>query len=106
MSEIIPTPGNLSPIPDSATKTGMSDFTGDSADNRVLKINLYFIKYGTSDQAHAASLVFSAVLLLSIIVLFIFAPSGEQLDKLLGWLEGGFLLTLGVAIGKSGKGAS
>jgi hypothetical protein len=93
----------VSPVPDDATKAGLKDYTSPSAANRVLHLNFGVFKYGTSDQTHAAAMVLSLLLLLFIAAILIFAPAGEQADKILSWLESAFLLTVGVAIGKSGS---
>ncbi len=98
----IPPPSHVSPVPDDATKAGLKDYTSPTAANRILHINLGFFKYGTSDQAHAAAMVLSLLLLIFIAAILIFAPSGGVADKILSWLESAFLLTVGVAIGKSG----
>ncbi|WP_277983961.1 hypothetical protein [Sphingomonas faeni] len=47
-------------------------------------------------------MVLSLLLLIFIAAILIFAPSGGVADKILSWLESAFLLTVGVAIGKSG----
>lgn len=97
--EILP-PENVSPVPDRATKKGMSDFTGPSADNRVLHINVGFFKYGTNDKAHAAAMVLSLLLFASIGALLIFGMSYPWADKVFTWLGSAFLFVTGVAIGK------
>ena len=101
----IPEPKNVSPVPDRDTKKGMSDYTGPSADERVLHINVGFFKYGTNDKAHAAAMVLSLLLFASIAVLLIFGMQHEWADKVFTWLGSAFLFVTGVAIGKgSGNG--
>lgn len=98
----IPPPENASPVPDKFTKK--ADYTGPSAEGRILQINLGIFKYGTNDQTHAAAMVLSLLMLLAIIGIFAFAPPGDKTDRILGLLETAFLLTVGVAIGKSRSG--
>jgi len=45
----------------------MNDYTGSEAENRVLHINLWFFKYGTNDKTHAAAMVLSLLLFITII---------------------------------------
>lgn len=95
-------PLNVAPQPDKATQIGLQDFTGNSADKRVLHINLGFIKYGTNDKSHAAAIVLSIVLLLTIIgVIFIGVASPDLAwkEKIFNWLGGAFLFVSGVALG-------
>jgi len=99
--ELIPPPSHVSPIPDEATKSGLGDLTGPTADKRVLRINLGFFKYGASEPAHAAAVVLSMILLFSVIGLTAFVAPTPGVDKLVTFLESGFLITLGVAIGQS-----
>lgn len=69
MQKIQP-PINVPTESDNDTKKGLNDYTGFSADERVLYINLGFFKYGTDDKKHAAAIVF-AFILLTIIVFFV-----------------------------------
>lgn len=103
MQTPIPPPHNLSPKPDKATSKGISDYTGSAADQRVLHINIWFLKYGTNDKVHAAALVFSLILLITIISLvFVGMDAKNQpwADKTFSWLGGAFLFISGVALGK------
>lgn len=50
-------------------------------------------------------MVLSLLLLIFIAAIVIFGNQGPETDKILGWLESAFLLTVGVAIGKSGGGS-
>jgi len=100
----IPPPENLSPTPDEATKTGLSDYTGGSANKRVLHINLGIFKYGTDDKSHAAALVFALILLialLGIVIAGFHVENAAWADKCFGWLGSAFLFVAGVALGKS-----
>lgn len=106
----IPPPANVSSQPDKATKKGLSDYTGNAADERVLHINLWFFKYGTNDKAHAAAIVFSLILLMMIIGIMTYGgTSGANAawaDKMFNWLGGTFLFISGVALGSKGGNGS
>ena len=80
----------------------MSDYTGPNAASRVLHLNLWVFKYGTDDKAHAAAIILSFIQLACIMLLFIFAASTPAEERFVSFLESGFLLTAGVAIGQSG----
>jgi hypothetical protein len=100
--QILP-PSNTSPRPDRATVKGLNDYTGSSADNRVLHINLGFFKYGTHDKVHAAAVILS-VALLSITIAVIYAGfSGQNaawIDRVFSWSTSAFLFVAGIALGK------
>ncbi len=103
LNEIKP-PSNLSTTPDRATRRAQSDFTGKDARDRVLYINIWFLRYGTNDKAHAAAIVLSMVLLLALLGLVFFGThSGDAAwnDRAFSWLSGAFLFVAGVALGKS-----
>ena len=102
----IPPPSNTFSIPDSATKKGMNDFTGTVADNRVLHINLWVFKYGTSDRTHAAALVLSLLLFATIVGVLIFGHGGDWAKEAFRWLGSSFLFVSGVALGKGGNEAT
>lgn len=97
-------PSNLSPKPDKATKLGMPDLTGDEADGRVLRINLWFFKYGVDDKVHAAAVAFSLILLI-LITAVIFVGMKESntawVEKAFSWLGNAFLFVAGIALGGS-----
>lgn len=97
----IPSPSHVSPVPDEATKAGLMDYTSSTAANRVLHVNLGFFKYGTCDTAHAAAVIFSVLLLIVIVALVVFSQQSAQVEKIVGWLQTTFLLTIGVALGRS-----
>jgi hypothetical protein len=99
----IPPPENTSSVPDKATKTGLNDYTGPIANSRVLHINLGFFKYGTNDKTHAAALVLSLLLFLTIVGVIGFGDGGEWTKEIFRWLSGAFLFVAGVAIGKSSE---
>ncbi len=101
MNEQIPPPENVSPVPDEATRRGLSDYTSEAADNRVLRLNLGFLKYGTSDQTHAAAIVLSMFLLLCMAGVLIFNINTETGWRAFQWLGSAFLFVAGVAVGRS-----
>lgn len=103
MPEMIPPPEHASPVPDKYTRK--ADYTGPSAEGRILQINFGFFKYGTNDQTHAAAMVISLLLLVFMAAILIFSPPGAGAEKTLGWLQSAFLLTVGVAIGKTRLGS-
>jgi len=101
----IPSPTNLSPKPDKATKKGISDLTGPSADGRVLYLDLPFFKYGTNDKTHAAAFILSLVLLVTIIILVFLglnATNTAWAERAFNWLGSAFLFVAGVAVGGKG----
>lgn len=104
--KILP-PSNTSTRPDRDTAKGITDYTGSSADNRVLHINFGFFKYGTHDKVHAAAMILS-ILLLIVTVFVIYAGfSGQKpdwVDKVFAWSTGAFLFVAGVALGKGASG--
>jgi len=105
MPPTIPPPENAFPLPDKDTKLGLPDHTGSSsAGGRVLHVNLFIVKYGTDDKAHAAAISLSVLLLIFIAVLS-FAPASPEHDKLISWLESAVLITIGVAIGQGMSGS-
>jgi hypothetical protein len=63
----IPPLGNVSDRPDKETQKGLKDFTSPEAEKRVLFINLGFLRYGTDDKAHAASIILSALLFFAVV---------------------------------------
>lgn len=87
----------------------VTDYTGKRADQRVLYINLYFLKYGTNDKVHAASLLISCFLLIVITLLIISTifgwvdASDDFVEKMFDWLTNTVLFTIGVAIGGRAK---
>ncbi len=103
--QIPPPSGELSNKPDKDTKKDL-DFTGPSANKRVLYINAGIFKYGTDDKAHAASIALSMVLLaVSLIVMIVglFSGNTQWLEKMQAWIGSAFLFVAGVAIGRGGK---
>lgn len=99
----IPQPsGNLPTAPDQFTKLA-TDYTAETADNRILHINLCFFRYGTSDQAHAGAILLSLVILIVMVLLVpvgAFSSNITWIDRVFGWLGSAFLVVAGVAIGR------
>lgn len=81
----------------------MNDFTGSEADNRVLHINIGLFKYGTNDKTHAAAMVLSLLLFLTIVGVLIFGDGGDLAKEAFHWLGSAFLFVSGVALGKGGS---
>lgn len=103
--KITPPPEDTPSVPDSATLKN-PDFTGPSAENRVLHLSLRSFKYGTDDKAHAASLVATGSLLVVIIGITIcgaFASETAQplISDVIKYLFNALMLSLGVALGTS-----
>ena len=99
-----PPDGDLSDVPDSATKRAL-DFTGSDAENRILFVNCGFFRYGTDDKTHAAAILLSIVLLLVailIILIGLFSSNLGWLERALSWVGTTFVFTAGVAIGRGG----
>lgn len=106
----IPSLGSLSTKPDEYTQKAVNDFTGPRAENRVLHISLPFIKYGTNCKVHAAALILSIIIFITIVLVAfsgVFVENTVWLGRVFDWLCGSFLLTLGVLFGsKISSGAS
>ena len=89
-----------------AKKDTPNDYTGpDPVADRVLVINLWFFKYGTSDRFQGAALLLALFLLVMIAVLivvsFCITIEDARFDKIFAWLGSAFLLVSGVAIGRA-----
>lgn len=100
---VIPPLGEVPSAPDKDTKKAFHDFTGKTAPDRVLFLNLGFLKYGTSDKAHAASMALSGALLIMIALVAIlgtFPSTSAWADTLLKMLGSAFTFVVGVAIGR------
>lgn len=105
----IPQPKSVPSAPDADTRKGLGDdMTGAQARERVLFVDLRFLRYGTNDKTHAAAVVFATVLLLSVNVV-IFLPmlcagvDAGWAERALTWLGNAFLFIVGVAIGRGGR---
>ena len=100
---IIPPPeGDLSDVPDKATKSGL-DMTGPAAHNRILFIDFGFFKYGTDDKTHAGSIFLSLLLLLIallVMIIGLFSAQPEWLERVLSLVWSAFMFVAGVAIGR------
>jgi membrane-associated PAP2 superfamily phosphatase len=94
-----PSPENVKP------KDTPDDYTGPAASNRVLWINLWFLKYGTNDKFQGAAIFFALIVVVLIAVSLLigcFCPEKQiWLDKHMSWLQWIFTFTIGIAIGKS-----
>jgi hypothetical protein len=80
-----------------------ADYTGADAPERVLLINLGFLRYGTIDRLQGAAIFLALFLLLLIAVVIIvglFKGDSPWFDRVFAWLGGAFLFVAGVAIGR------
>ncbi len=69
-----------------------------------LEVDFSVLRSRTDDKAHAASLIFSAMLLLALATLAVIhvARDSSTDDALIEWLCSTFLIVVGAAIGRSG----
>jgi len=80
------------------------DYTGPSADDRVLRINLGVVRYGTNDKTQGAAVIFALLIFGVICLLFVlslFIAEGSRVDSVMAWLSNAFLFVLGIATGNS-----
>jgi hypothetical protein len=82
-----------------------ADYTGADAPERVLIINLFFLRYGTTDRFQGAAifLPFFLLSLLAIVIIVGLIKSDETpwFDRVFSWLGSAFLIVAGVAIGRA-----
>jgi len=100
---IPPPPANISEKADKDTKNFPSFLDG-KAPNQVFHFKGLGLSYGSADPAHAASMVLSMVMLFIILLCLavgIFIKDRAWLEQILNVISPVFLLTIGVAIGKS-----
>ena len=94
-----PSPEHVKP------KDKSTDYTGESAPERVLWINLYFIKYGTNDKFQGAAIFFSLLMIFLMLIMVIIGcfkcESQAWAEKFIGWLQTMLVFTVGIGIGKS-----
>ena len=89
-------------------KDSPSDYTGDDASERVLRVNLLFLKFGTKDRVQGAAIMLSVLLLIcvmavSLLGFFSTDPSKILLfEKIFSWLGSTFVFVSGVAVGRAG----
>ena len=84
-----------------------SDYTGDAADNRFLRISIWGMKYGTNDKVQGAALMIGLLLMISIVFVTIggfWATTTDWAERVLQTLGPILTLVIGVAIGKSSSG--
>lgn len=91
------------PASDVVRKDSPSDYTGDNADERVLYINLYFIKFGSTDRLQGAALMLSMVLLflIALSILGGFVSDSSWAKEAIAWLGTPLMLVVGVAVGRA-----
>lgn len=81
-----------------------ADYTGPDASERVLYINLGFLKFGTTDRLQGAALVVLMLLfpiLIVVIVLGMFPDSNAWADRIFSWVGPVIVLVSGVAVGRA-----
>jgi len=97
------------PLPEDVLgdKDSNSDYTSDEADNRFLRINLGFVKYGTNDKIQGAAMLLSLLffMLISIAILIGFwGNKTEWAQNVLQIFGPTLTLVVGVAIGQATSG--
>lgn len=78
------------------------DYTGNSAEERSLYINMGIVKYGTTDRLQGAAL-FLALVLLALVILCIIAGffgNADWAKEVIMWLGTPLSLVVGVAVGR------
>ncbi len=81
-----------------------ADYTGPEAPERVLHINLWFVKFGTNDKLQGAAILLAIFILLLITVVIFYGmthTTTEWNEKVFSWLSSTFLIVAGVAIGRA-----
>jgi hypothetical protein len=92
-------------------KDNPSDYTGDGASERVLLVNLFFIRFGTKDRVQGAAIMLSILLLLCISLVAILGYFSNNplkdpwFEKIFSWLGSTFVFVSGVAVGRAGVSA-
>lgn len=95
-------PPAASTIPDDATKKNPAFHKG-GGDGQVFHFKLWGLSYGTDDKGHAASLILSVLILISLMALFALGTIVERswMSDALKLLGTAFTFIAGVAVGKS-----
>ena len=97
--------GLAKPDPDNLVGTDTEqDYTADKASNRALYINLWLMKYGTADPLQGAAILLSLILLaLALVSLIVGFFNADWAKDALAWLVSPLMLSIGVAVGRSGN---
>lgn len=85
-------------------KDSPADYTGPDAAERVLHINLGFLRFGTTDKLQGAALVVLMLLfpiLILVVILGMFPASNAWADRIFGWIGPVIVLVSGVAVGRA-----
>ena len=86
---------------DAYTRTA-PDYTGEQADNRVLLIDLRFLKLGIPEISKAIALVLCLIILafsFTIMIVGLWVNNTIWLDRIFSWLGNAFLFLVGFAVG-------
>jgi hypothetical protein len=105
----MPPPKGLSDQPDKATREQLADMTGHQAEERLLFLNLRFIRFGTRDATQAGALILClmlSVLLIADVIAGFWAVNGPWSDKIFGWASNTFVLFAGIAVGRGTRGTT
>ena len=103
---IVSPPANTSEVPDRHTKTSPA-YTDGSAPNQVFHFKFLGMSYGTDDKTHAAAMCLSLLMLLIVMTCLIagsIVKDRTGIEQILNFIGPAFLITIGVAIGKSVSG--
>lgn len=96
------------PSPNDVTeKDRPEDYTGPSAPNRALFINLYFLKFGSDDKIQGAAIfvcICLTILIILVLMINTIKESSALTTAVLDWIKSPFLLALGAAVGRAGTG--
>jgi hypothetical protein len=86
-----------------------ADYTAADAPDRVLIIDLWFLRYGTNDRFQGAAIFLGLLLIILIsvvIIIGLFSSNSEWLDRVFTWLGSAFLFVAGVAVGRASSNSS
>lgn len=82
-----------------------ADYTSGNAGDRVLFVNLWFVKFGTTDKLQGAAIFLTVLFLVMAIVVIFVGLFGDKLwaKEALSWLTTPLMLVVGVAVGRGSK---
>jgi hypothetical protein len=103
----IPSPPSDTPDKPDIYTSRATDQTGPTAKDRIFYLNFGILRFGTNDKIQGAAILFAILIFISYIGVVLYSISINQndlkasvLDKALSALWNGFLLTIGVALGR------
>lgn len=80
------------------------DYTSPVASNRSFFVNLYFMRFGTSDRLQGAAIFLSVIFLIMVAALMIVGfLNGAWAKDALTWITSPLMLVVGVAVGRNVK---